>query len=189
MTPSRMPASLRVAVTGQIRADYDAVDWNADVAIREAEPGDAHQIASLLTQLGYASTSDQVKERLAYWLPDAMSLILVAEQDRRLFGCLSLHAIPYFEQTGRWARIESLVVDASARGRGTGRALVAAAEDAARRWDCLAVEVTSLRSRADAHAFYARMGYADVCASSGRFIKALDGADLSTSGPALGIRQ
>jgi len=184
-----MPASLRVAVTGQDGADYGAVDRNADVAIRGAEPGDAHQIASLLTQLGYPSTSDQVKERLAYWLPDAMSLILVAEQNRRLLGCLSLHAIPYFEQTGRWARIESLVVDASARGRGTGRALVAAAEDAARRWDCLAVEVTSLRSRADAHAFYGRMGYADVCASSGRFIKALDGADLSTSGPPLGVRQ
>ena len=184
-----MPASLRVAITGQNKADYDAVGRNADAAIREAEPRDAQQIASLLTQLGYPSTSEQVKERLAYWLPDPMSLILVAEQSRRLLGCLSLHAIPYFEQTGRWARIESLVVDASARGRGTGRSLVAAAEDAARRWDCLAVEVTSLRSRADAHAFYARMGYTDVCASSGRFLKPLDGADLSASGPAPGIRQ
>jgi GNAT superfamily N-acetyltransferase len=116
-------------------------------------------------------------------------LILVAEQNRRLVGCLSLHAIPYFEQTGRWARIESLVVDASARGRGTGRSLVAAAEGAARRWDCLAVEVTSLRSRIDAHAFYARMGYTDVCASSGRFLKTLDAADLSTAGPARGSWQ
>jgi GNAT superfamily N-acetyltransferase len=178
-----------VAVAGQPRADYDAVSRNADVAIREAEPGDAHQIASLLTQLGYPSTSDQVKERLAYWLPDPMSLILVAEQCHRLLGCLSLHAIPYFEQTGRWARIESLVVDVSARGRGTGRSLVAAAEEAARRWDCLAVEVTSRRSRVDAHAFYARMGYTDVCASSGRFFKTLDAGDLSTSGPALGSEQ
>jgi N-acetylglutamate synthase-like GNAT family acetyltransferase len=155
---------------------------NADAAIREAEPGDALQIASLLTQLGYPSTSDQVKERLAYWLPDPMSLILVAEQSRRLVGCLSLHAIPYFEQTGRWARIESLVVDASARGRGTGRSLVVAAEDAARRWDCRAVEVTSQRSRVGAHAFYARMGYADVCATSGRFFKKLVDADVSAPG-------
>lgn len=162
---------------------------NADAAIREAGPGDAHQIASLLTQLGYPSTSGQVKERLAYWLPDPMSLILVAEQGRRLVGCLSLHAIPYFEQTGRWARIESLVVDASARGRGTGRSLVAAAEDAARCWGCLAVEVTSRRSRVDAHAFYARMGYADVCATSGRFFKTLGDADVSSSGLELGIQQ
>jgi GNAT superfamily N-acetyltransferase len=178
-----------VAVSGQNRADCDPVSSNVDVAIREAGPGDAHQIASLLTQLGYPSTSDEVKERLAYWLPDPMSLILVAEQNHRLVGCLSLHAIPYFEQTGHWARIESLVVDASARGRGTGRSLVAAAEEAARRWSCLAVEVTSLRSRVDAHAFYARMGYIDVCARSGRFFKALDDANLSTVGPELGIRQ
>lgn len=165
------------------------MSWNADLAIREAEPGDVHQIASLLTQLGYPSTSDQVRERLAYWLPDPMSLILVAEQSRRLVGCLSLHAIPYFEQTGRWARIESLVVDASARGRGTGRSLIAAAEDAARRWDCLAVEVTSLRSRVDAHAFYARMGYTDICASSGRFFKPLRDADDSSSGAGLELQQ
>ena len=155
--------------------------WNTDLAVRQAEPGDTHQIAALLTQLGYPSTGDEVAERLSYWLPDPMSLILVAEQGGRVLGCLSLHAIPYLERTGRWARIESLVVDQSGRGRGTGRALVAAAEDAARNWDCLAVEVTSLRTRADAHAFYQRMGYADVCGSSGRFFKTLDPADVTSA--------
>jgi GNAT superfamily N-acetyltransferase len=155
---------------------------NADLAVREAEPGDAHQIAALLAQLGYPSTGDEVGQRFAYWLPDPMSLILVAEHSGRIAGCLSLHAIPYLERTGRWARIESLVVDQSSRGHGTGRVLIAAAEDAARRWDCLAVEVTSLRTRADAHAFYERMGYTDVCASSGRFFKMLDHVDVASSG-------
>lgn len=149
----------------------------ADVVIREAQSGDVHQMAALLTQLGYPATGQQLDERLAYWLPDPMSLILVAEQARRLVGCLSMHAIPYLERTGRWARIESLVVDASSRGLGTGRSLMAAAEASARRWHCLAVEVTSLRTRADAHAFYKRMGYTDVCAESGRFVKTLAQAD------------
>jgi len=162
--------------------------WNTDLAVRQAEPGDTHQIAALLTQLGYPSTGDEVAERLSYWLPDPMSLILVAEQGGRVLGCLSLHAIPYLERTGRWARIESLVVDQSGRGRGTGRALVAAAEDAARNWDCLAVEVTSLRTRADAHAFYQRMGYADVCGSSGRFFKTLDPADVTSASSELRVQ-
>jgi GNAT superfamily N-acetyltransferase len=162
--------------------------WNTDLAVRQAEPGDTHQIAALLTQLGYPSTGDEVAERLSYWLPDPMSLILVAEQGGRVLGCLSLHAIPYLERTGRWARIESLVVDQSGRGRGTGRALVAAAEDAARNWDCLAVEVTSLRTRADAHAFYQRMGYADVCGSSGRFVKTLDPADVTSASSKLRVQ-
>src|SRR5262249_26196107 len=100
-------------------------------------------------------------------------LILVAEHGGRLAGCLSLHAIPYLERTGRWARIESLVVDQAFRGRGTGRSLIVAAENAAMHWGCQAVEVTSLRTRADAHAFYERMGYADVCGSAGRFLKTL----------------
>lgn len=146
---------------------------NADLLIRDAEPRDAHQLAALLTQLGYPSTRAEVSQRLAYWLPEPMSLVLVAEESGMVVGCLSLHAIPYFERTGRWARIESLVVDQSSRGRGTGRSLVVAGEDAARRWGCLAVEVTSLRSRGDAHAFYERMGYTDICATSGRFFKPL----------------
>jgi N-acetylglutamate synthase-like GNAT family acetyltransferase len=155
---------------------------NADPAIREAERRDAQQIAALLTQLGYPSTGDQVSHRLDYWLPDPMSMVLVAEQDGRIEGCLSLHVIPYLEVTGRWARIESLVVDESSRGRGTGRSLVSAAEQAARQAGCLTVEVTSARTRPRAHAFYKRMGYTDICDSSGRFLKTLGDADVSSSG-------
>jgi N-acetylglutamate synthase-like GNAT family acetyltransferase len=164
------------------------MDWNAEPAIREAHAGDAPQMAALLTQLGYPSTSADVSRRLAYWLPDPMSLILVAVHSGQLVGCLSLHAIPYLERTGRWARIESLVVDQASRGRGTGRSLLLAAEAAASRWDCRAVEVTSLRTRIDAHAFYQRMGYADVCATSGRFFKQLDDPGVRSSGPAPGLR-
>jgi GNAT superfamily N-acetyltransferase len=150
-----------------------------DLVIRAAGAADAQQIAALLTQLGYPSTADQVTERLGYWLPEPMSLVLVAEQRGQVVGCLSVHAIPYLERTGRWARIESLVVDQSARGRGTGRSLILAAEQAARDWGCLTAEVTSRRARVGAHAFYLRMGYADVCDRSGRFLKALAGPQVS----------
>jgi GNAT superfamily N-acetyltransferase len=153
---------------------------HAEPAIREAEYGDAQQIAALLTQLGYPSATDQVIQRLAYWLPDPMSLVLVAEQGDRIEGCLSLHAIPYLERTGYWARIVSVVVDESSRGRGTGRSLVVAAEQAARQLGCLTVEVTSARTRPRAHAFYNRMGYTDCCDSSGRFLKTLADADASS---------
>jgi predicted N-acetyltransferase YhbS len=145
-----------------------------NLAIRQAGPGDASSVAVLLTQLGYPATCQEVSHRLTYWLRDSMSLVLVAEQEQRVIGCLSLHAIPYLERTGWWARIESLVVDETARGGGTGRSLVAAAEQAARSWGCLAVEVTSSRERAGAHAFYQQMGYTDICDRSGRFFKTLD---------------
>jgi GNAT superfamily N-acetyltransferase len=54
-----------------------------------------------------------------------------------------------------------------------GRLLVATAEDIARRWGCLALEVTSARSRPQAHPFYRRLGFSDICDRSARYWKAL----------------
>jgi hypothetical protein len=62
---------------------------------------------------------------------------------------------------------------AGERRTGTGRALLDAAEVLAGEWGCLLIEVTSRRSRADAHAFYRSQGYIDVCDRSGRFTKEL----------------
>ena len=141
--------------------------------IREATAADAAVIAELMTQLGYPCMAGEARLRLGYWLGDPASRVLVAERDGRVVGCLSAHAVPYLERTGWWARIESLVIDEAARGTGAGRALLHTAENVARRWGCLAMEVTSARTRDGAHAFYQRMGYTDVCSRSGRFLKEL----------------
>jgi predicted N-acetyltransferase YhbS len=126
------------------------VEEHEGLVVRPATAGDADRIGELLTELGYPADAREVAKRLAYWLPDQTSEVLVAESGGRVVGSISLHAIPYLERTGRWMRIESLVVDASLRRAGAGRALMAAAERQARIWGCLQIEVTSLRSRADA---------------------------------------
>jgi N-acetylglutamate synthase-like GNAT family acetyltransferase len=143
----------------------------APVTIRSAELTDAPRIAELLTELGYPADAGTVRQRLTYWLRDQASRVLVADLDGRVVGCVSLHAIPYLEHTGRWLRIESLVVEAGRRRGGAGRALVDAAERLARQWGCVLIEVTSKRSRADAHAFYRRLGFTDACDQAGRFTK------------------
>jgi N-acetylglutamate synthase-like GNAT family acetyltransferase len=144
------------------------------IAVRDATIADASQIARLLDQLGYPSTPREVTMRLGYWSADPHSRVLLAIQTPDgVVGCLSLHAIPYFEKTGRWARIESLVVNQDVRRSGVGTVLVQAAEAAARQWGCRAVEVTSNRNRHDAHSFYQRLGYIDQCQDSGRFLKDL----------------
>ena len=143
------------------------------MVVRDARPEDSDRVAVLLTQLGYPTTGEQVSDRLAYWREDRFSRVLVAEESGSVAGCLSVHAIPYLERTGRWARIESLVVDAAVRAAGVGRLLVTAAEATAEGWGCLGMEVTSSRDRDDAHAFYRRLGFADVCDRSGRFLKDL----------------
>ena len=143
------------------------------VTIRRATLEDADRIAALLCQLGYPSTAQDVEERFSFWFDDQFSAVLVAEQSRRAVGCLSLHAVPYLEKTGRWARIESLVVDEAARRTGAGSRLISAAEEQARKWNCSSVEVTTLRSRLEANAFYQHHGYDDRCTLSARYWKDL----------------
>jgi GNAT superfamily N-acetyltransferase len=141
------------------------------VGVRDAVAADAAAIGELMTQLGYRCSAEEAAARLGYWLPDPASGVVVAERDGVVIGCLSVHAVPYLERTGRWARIGSLIIGQSARGRGAGAALVHEAEKRARRWGCLAMEVTSARARQDAHVFYQRMGFTDICERSGRFLK------------------
>ena len=139
----------------------------APPAVRSASAADAPRLAELLSELGYPASVRDVSERPAYWLPDQGSRVLVAQRGGRIVGCISLHAIPYLERTGRWLRIESVVVMERERRAGTGRALVAVAEQLAGDWNFRQIEVTSLRSRSDAHAFYRRLGVTDACERSG----------------------
>ena len=143
------------------------------LSIGAARPEDAQALARLLTLLGYPSAAEQVVERLGYWEGQPRSAVLAAREGEELLGCLAVHAAPYFERTGRWARIQALVVGDTGRRRGVGRALVAAAEQLAREWGCLMIEVTSSRRRVDAHAFYRELGYVDQSERSGLFLKDL----------------
>src|SRR5690606_41029299 len=127
--------SARIQTSGPIVATVGSMP----LAIRTAKPYDADAIARLLTQLGYASGGTEVGRRLAYWSGDPLSRVLVAERDGAVVGCVAVHAIPYLERTGRWARITSLVVDEAARCEGVGRARVTPPEPAAEGGDCLAV--------------------------------------------------
>jgi GNAT superfamily N-acetyltransferase len=73
-------------------------------------------------------------------------------------------------------RLIVLVVGEHARGRGVGRALVAHVEERARREGCVQLDLSSSERRDDAHAFYRRLGFADV---SRRFVKDLTAAEAS----------
>jgi GNAT superfamily N-acetyltransferase len=67
-------------------------------------------------------------------------------------------------------RLIALVVSESHRGQGVGRALVDHVEMRARREGCVQIDLSSSDRRDGAHAFYRRLGFADV---SRRFVKDL----------------
>jgi GNAT superfamily N-acetyltransferase len=139
------------------------------IEIRRAAVGDAAELARLLTHLGYPTTSDVIEARFRVF-DGAGETTLVAAGADRLLGAVTLHVTPVLHRPSAVGRITAMVIDPDVRGRGIGRALVAAAERVLAARGCTLVEVTSNKRRVDAHAFYERLGYD---ATSLRFAKVL----------------
>jgi GNAT superfamily N-acetyltransferase len=144
------------------------------IDVRPATPTDSPAVTALLHELGYPSNTEaEVAARLARWArrDDLLALVAVGGDD--VVGVVALSVAPFFERPGLGGRVVTLVVDAQARGRGVGRRLLAEAEATARARGCVRMEITSARSRDDAHAFYRAAGYTDWCDRAARFLKDL----------------
>jgi predicted N-acetyltransferase YhbS len=130
----------------------------AGIAIRRAVAADCGALEDLISQLGYAAGEADIAARLAQMERDGR-LVLVAELDGRVVGCLSTSVMQVLHRPAPVGRISMMVVDAAMRGRGIGARLVNAAEEALVASGCRLVEVTSNLARTDAHRFYERLGY------------------------------
>jgi ribosomal protein S18 acetylase RimI-like enzyme len=128
--------------------------------IRPARAADALSLAGQLAQLGYPSELDAVTSRLAGLLRTATQQILVAAPpgDSRIDGYIGLERSLTLHQDEH-VEITDLVVDASARRSGLGRALVAAGEQWAVQLGLHTVVVRSNVVRPESHLFYEGIGY------------------------------
>jgi GNAT superfamily N-acetyltransferase len=86
--------------------------------------------------------------------------IIVAERDGAVVGCLQLTIIPNLSRSGTTrAQIEGVRVAASERGQGLGKQLMDWAASEARRRNAGIMQLTTDKSRADAHRFYEDLGF------------------------------
>lgn len=110
----------------------------------------------LIPQLS-SSNPPPTREFLADLVASQASTLLVAEEDDKILGSLTLvvFAIP----TGIRAWIEDVVVDDAARGMGVGAALNSEALDRARHAGATTVDLTSRPSREAANRLYQRLGF------------------------------
>jgi ribosomal protein S18 acetylase RimI-like enzyme len=139
--------------------------------IRLASVADAEVISALFTQLGHPAGAEEVAARLERFA-QAGEEALVAELDGEVVGVTALSVMRTLHRPTSVGRMSVLVVSEVVRGRGIGRALVAAAEARLAERGCALVEVTSNQQRVQAHAFYEGLGYQKT---SFRFFKALGG--------------
>ncbi len=128
------------------------------VTIRLAAAGDVDALASLATQLGYASSADQVAARLSSIQGQESHAVLVAEAAGVVIGWVHVLGADRLV-VDPYAEIGGLVVDSSQRGHGIGAVLLQAAERWASEHGFAIVRVRSNVVRAEAHRFYESQGY------------------------------
>lgn len=91
---------------------------------------------------------------------DPRSELVVVEAKGQVIGCLQLTFLPGLSYQGaERVQIEGVRIAAPCRGQGMGAALMEWAVDRARRRGCRIVQLTTNKTRADAHRFYERLGF------------------------------
>lgn len=92
---------------------------------------------------------------------DPNQLLVVAELDGMIAGCLQLTFVPGLSRLGAWrGQIESVRVSSSHRGIGLGQALLEWAIERCRARGCRLVQLTTDKNRPDARRFYENLGFA-----------------------------
>jgi ribosomal protein S18 acetylase RimI-like enzyme len=126
------------------------------VEVTEVTPALVAAFARLMPQLipGAAGPGAAELEEIA---GGPGSRLLAAVEAGSYVGVVTL--VVFRIPSGKRSRIESLVVDAAARGRGVGRALCLAAMDRARALGADCVDLTSLPSREAANRLYLALGF------------------------------
>ena len=139
------------------------------VVLRTARAGDVAAIVALLAADQIGTARDGVRDEADLAAYDAAfraidtdpaHLLLVAESAGEIVGTMQLSFLPGLARRGALrAQIEAVRVAERCRGSGLGAAMMRWAIDEARRRGCALVQLTSDKSRTDAHRFYSKLGF------------------------------
>ena len=136
------------------------------VIFREAVRSDLPAIVALLADdvLGkardFAAVDEDYERAFADIDADPRNVLIVADDDGEVVACMQITYIPGLgRHGGERSLIEAVRVRSDQRGRGVGSRLTRWAIEQARSRGCVLVQLTSDKSRTDAHRFYARLGF------------------------------
>ena len=138
------------------------------LTIREARRSDVAAIRALLADDKLGATREDLSDHgLEKYLKafdaitaDHRNLLMVAEQGGAIVGTYQVTYIPYLSRGGNErALIEAVRVAGDQRGQGIGRLMMERALEGARSRGCLLAQLTTDKTRPDAHRFYLSLGF------------------------------
>jgi ribosomal protein S18 acetylase RimI-like enzyme len=151
-----------------------------DIRIRKAKLRDARQLAALICELGYETTSSEMRRRLKMILNDARYGTFVAEIEREICGMIGTLTHMSHEHNDLSGKIIALVVSENQRRSGIGRALITSAEKEFVKRNITRVTLTTRFAREEAHQFYEALGFSRT---GYRFAKTLRASSESIADP------
>lgn len=138
------------------------------VTLRRAERDDVHAIVAMLADDALGAAREELRDPLPQLYYDAFeemardpnNMLLIAEQNGETVGTLQMTFIVGLSRKGsRRALIEAVRVASGHRGKGLGRDIILQAIEFAREKGCAMVQLTTDKSRKDAHRFYESLGF------------------------------
>jgi GNAT superfamily N-acetyltransferase len=137
-----------------------------DLEIRRATVDDLPAIVAMLADDPLGAQRESPDDMTPYRVAlerleaDPNQHLVVAVREGRVIGTLQLTVIPGLSHRGATrALIEAVRIHADERGSGLGGQLIEWAIETSRRLDCRMVQLTSDKTRTDAHRFYERLGF------------------------------
>ncbi|MDK1346233.1 GNAT family N-acetyltransferase [Streptomyces sp. 378] len=137
-----------------------------DLEIRAAVADDVQAIVTMLADDALGAQRESPDDLTPYLAAlerlsaDPNQHLVVAVRGGRVVGTLQLTIIPGLSRRGATRSIvEGVRIHANERGSGLGTQLIEWAVDESRNQGCQLVQLTSDKTRADAHRFYERLGF------------------------------
>ncbi|MFF6979027.1 GNAT family N-acetyltransferase [Streptomyces sp. NPDC008343] len=137
-----------------------------DLEIRAAVADDVPAIVGMLADDPLGAQRESPDDLVPYLdalerlSADPNQHLVVAVREGRVIGTLQLTIIPGLSRMGATRSIiEGVRVHADERGSGLGTQLIEWAVAESRRQKCQLVQLTTDKSRTDAHRFYERLGF------------------------------
>jgi N-acetylglutamate synthase-like GNAT family acetyltransferase len=134
------------------------------LSIREATDKDIPSILNLLYELERPQPLDEkeikiFKNKIHDYFSDSKKVILVAEQDGKIVGIVSIIYLQRLNRAKLEMHIPELIVTEKLRYLGIGKKLMQYCIDLAKKKDCYRIRLESGNQRKESHKFYKSIGF------------------------------